>query len=107
MATHFSVLAWRIPGTREPGGLLSGVVQSRTQLKQLSSGSWVCSAVCPFLGQQEPMLEIRHGYLQTPCLEITATIVGILGRLRESYLTLKGFSRPACPEVPQQVSLRP
>ena len=23
MATHFSVLAWRIPGTVEPGGLLS------------------------------------------------------------------------------------
>ena len=23
MATHFSVLAWRIPGTGEPGGLLS------------------------------------------------------------------------------------
>ena len=23
MATHFSVLAWRTPGTREPGGLLS------------------------------------------------------------------------------------
>ena len=22
MATHSSVLAWRIPGTREPGGLL-------------------------------------------------------------------------------------
>ena len=23
MAAHFSVLAWRIPGTAEPGGLLS------------------------------------------------------------------------------------
>ena len=23
MATHFSVLAWRVPGTAEPGGLLS------------------------------------------------------------------------------------
>ena len=23
MSTHSSVLAWRIPGTREPGGLLS------------------------------------------------------------------------------------
>ena len=23
MATHFGVLAWRIPGTGEPGGLLS------------------------------------------------------------------------------------
>ena len=31
MATHSSVLAWRIPGTEEPGELLSkGVAQSRT-----------------------------------------------------------------------------
>ena len=37
MATHSSVLAWRIPGTGEPGGLPSMGSQSRTQLKQLSS----------------------------------------------------------------------
>ena len=30
MATHSSVLAWRIPGTGEPGGLLSVGSQSRT-----------------------------------------------------------------------------
>ena len=29
MATHSSVLAWRIPGTGKPGGLY-GVTQSRT-----------------------------------------------------------------------------
>ena len=39
MATHSSVLAWRIPGTGEPGGLPSWVAQSRTQLKRLSSSS--------------------------------------------------------------------
>ena len=40
MATHSSVLAWRIPGAVEPGGLLSmGSHKSRTQLKQLSSNS--------------------------------------------------------------------
>ena len=41
MATHSSVLAWRIPGTGEPGGLPSvyGVAKSRTQLKRLSSSS--------------------------------------------------------------------
>ena len=40
MATHSSVLAWRIPGTGESGGLpFLGVAQSRTQLKRLSSSS--------------------------------------------------------------------
>ena len=36
MATHSSVLAWRVPGTGEPGGLYAiyGVAQSRTRLKR-------------------------------------------------------------------------
>ena len=41
MASHSSVLAWRIPSTGEPGGLSSmdRVAQSRTRLKRLSSSS--------------------------------------------------------------------
>jgi len=45
MATHSSVLAWRIPGTGEPGGMhrvglhLYGVAQSWARLKWLSSSS--------------------------------------------------------------------
>ena len=39
MATHSSVLAWRIPGTGEPGGLLSMRSKSQTRLKRLSSSS--------------------------------------------------------------------
>ena len=39
MATHSSVLAWRIPGTEEPGGLPFMESQSRTGLKRLSSSS--------------------------------------------------------------------
>ena len=40
MATHSSVLAWRIPGTGEPGwAAVYGVAQSRTRLKRLSSSS--------------------------------------------------------------------
>ena len=34
MATYSNVLAWRIPGTGEPGGLPSMGSQSRTRLKQ-------------------------------------------------------------------------
>jgi len=33
MATHSSVLAWRIPGTEDPGGLPSVGSHSRTRLK--------------------------------------------------------------------------
>ena len=33
MATHSSVLAWRIPGMGEPGAAIYGVTQSRTRLK--------------------------------------------------------------------------
>ena len=41
MATHSSVLAWRIPGTEEPGGLPSnGVAQSRTLLKWLNRAEY-------------------------------------------------------------------
>ena len=41
MTTHSSVLAWRIPGTAEPGGLPSMGSHSRTRLKQLGSRhSW-------------------------------------------------------------------
>ena len=39
MATHSNVLAWRIPGTRELGGLPSLGSVSWTRLKQLSGSS--------------------------------------------------------------------
>ena len=32
MAAHFSILAWRIPRTEEPGGLQSMELQSQTPL---------------------------------------------------------------------------
>ena len=32
MVTHSSILAWRIPQTEEPGGLVDGVTNSRTLL---------------------------------------------------------------------------
>ena len=38
MATHSSILAWKIPWTEEPGGLQSmGSQESQTRLKQLST----------------------------------------------------------------------
>ena len=43
MATHSSVLAWRIAGTAEPGGLPSVGLHSQTRLKRLSSSSIIMS----------------------------------------------------------------
>ena len=38
MATHSSILAWRVPWTEEPGGLQStGSQKSQTRLKRLST----------------------------------------------------------------------
>ena len=37
MATHSSILAWRIPWTEEPGGLQAIGSQSQTRLKRFSS----------------------------------------------------------------------
>jgi len=36
MATHSSILAWRIPWTEEPGGLQSTGSQSQTRLSNLT-----------------------------------------------------------------------
>ena len=51
MATHSGVLAWRIRGMGEPGGLPSlgshRVAQSRTQLKRLSSIRFVLISITP------------------------------------------------------------
>ena len=46
MATHPSVLVWRIPGTGEPGAAIYGVAQSWTQLKQLSRRAFMQEDVC-------------------------------------------------------------
>ena len=42
MATHSSIPAWRIPWIEESGGLQSIELQSRTQLKQLSTAHTLC-----------------------------------------------------------------
>ena len=39
MATHFSILAWSIPWTEEPGGLQSMGLQNRTRLKHLNTNT--------------------------------------------------------------------
>ena len=59
MATHSSVLAWRIPGTEEPGRLLSMGSRSQARLKRRGSSSregngTTCSTlVSEILGTEE------------------------------------------------------
>ena len=45
MATHSSVLAWRVPGMGEPGGLPSMGSHSRTRLKRLSSSIHILTSL--------------------------------------------------------------
>ena len=57
MATHSSVLAWRIPRTGEPGGLPSMGLH-RDGLKQLSSSSSSQSSITfTSLGKNIPLLD--------------------------------------------------
>ena len=58
MATHSSVLAWRIPGTGESGGLPSMGLQSRTRLKRLSSSivQQLAYRGCHQVNRQEELL---------------------------------------------------
>ena len=51
MATHSSILAWRIPGTEELGGLPSLGSQGQTQLKRLSSNSNSMEIYVTFLSE--------------------------------------------------------
>ena len=59
MAPYSSTLAWRIPGTAEPGRLpVYGVAQNRTQLKRLSSSS---SSSRNCLELEEPLQFTQEG----------------------------------------------
>ena len=64
IATHSSVLAWRIPGTGEPGGLaVYGVARSRTQLKRFKQQQCIIHNVIlqmwGYVGKQRRSLEVE------------------------------------------------
>ena len=65
MAPHSSVLAWRIPGTGEPGGLPSMGLQSRTWLKRFSSSS---SSSSVYIQSYSP--SSSHPTLPSLCLRL-------------------------------------
>ena len=84
MATHSSVLAWRIPGTGEPGGLPSMRQHSQTRLKRLSSSS--SSSI-------HQVRVSRHLWLfLTSCLPFSPVILHKpqIIQVRDQYLVLSG-----------------
>ena len=49
MATHFSVLAWKTPWAKEPGGLQSmGLQKSPTRLSEHDHGWFKTTEICSF-----------------------------------------------------------
>ena len=51
MATHSSVLTWRIPWTEEPGWLQSMGLQSWTQNNLAITHTYICMYVCMYIFQ--------------------------------------------------------
>ena len=69
MATHFSILAWRIPWTEEPGGLQSiRVTKSQTRLNRLSMLHSFPQAEQKGLGESL----IIHTTISFPCLGVSS-----------------------------------
>ena len=67
-AAHSNILAWRIPGTEEPGGLLSMGSQSWIQLKRLSRSIYICVCICTFMK--------RNWYQDPMCLKASLQVKG-------------------------------
>ena len=67
MATHSSILAWRIPWREEPGGLQSIGLQSWTRLKQCST--YACMVLITYkILTCSSAKNISHNYINTPNL---------------------------------------
>ena len=67
MATHSSVLAWRIPGAAEPGGLLSmGSHRVRHDWSDLAAAAWLKRGLSWWLSGKESACQYRrhkrHGF---------------------------------------------
>ena len=84
MATHSSVLAWRIPGMGEPGGLPPMGSQSWTRLKRLSSSS----------SRQQSTRFI--GSTQWMCEECVARPISSIVEQCFSILRTQNSKKPVC-----------
>ena len=66
MATHFSILAWRIPGTGEPGGLPSvGLHRVGHNCSDLAAAAAEVLQLCSFsncFGSLQGHMNLRTGF---------------------------------------------
>ena len=89
MATHSSVLAWRIPWTEEPGGLQSVGSQrdghDRATFTPLTvfAATCICRSSMPSVHR---MLTNAHGGMLPTCPAITAESDGFRGRLPSIFV---------------------
>ena len=103
MAAHSSVLAWRIPGMGEPGGLPSmgshrvrhdwsdlAAAAAATADYQFSSGAQLCPTLCDPMNRSTPGLPVRH---QLP--EFTQTHAHRVGDTIQPSHPLSSPSPPA------------
>ena len=103
METNSSVLAWRIPGTGEPGGLPSMGCTSRTRLKRLSSSSVFSysylQSLFPFLSATDQSVEVHQPH---PLWNPNISSVSLLSieadqvRIRKQILWVKGKPSSTC-----------
>ena len=72
MATHSSVLAWRIPGMEEPGGLPSlGLHRVRHDWSDLAAAAavFISKALCAALGKADHAFFLKTIYIFPPFLQ--------------------------------------
>ena len=80
MATHSSVLAWRIPGTAEPGGLSSlGLYRIGRDWSDLAAAAAVLNTQCPSLPQKSLKSSITQGRKNVRCLMTAIYYLNVIG----------------------------
>ena len=85
IATHFSILAWEIPWTEEPGGLQSiRVVKSQTHLSEHAQA-------CVFTADQCSTMRVYQGSVNQ-CVCVSCSVVSVFPVLWFLFIFLAYFS---------------
>jgi len=100
MASHSSLLAWRIPWTEEPGGLQSTESQSQTRLSDLTF-TFTCH---PYLESVDPAPrdEVTHFITKEgldPLSIISSALLLILCSNRTAIILFLRWRTPGTPDV--------